>query len=179
MFHLKGFHESLAGDEKEDAECTILMVTEGMNEISSTELETCISNLAGYEDVYPTFDENDAAIRFVFADSILEKTISICDHKYPPNIFYYDYFGRLGGWKDYERVRQLYATDETLDMNKWTSVANWKIRKKHPYYNMVKQFREWEHSRKHPNCECSNRPHLRGKFRLLDKHFCSAIHQIL
>ncbi len=78
--------------------------------------------------------------------------------------FYTEYFGRDASWKDYEEAKGLFAENGRLNPNLWFTVAEWKKRKEHTYFEMVKRFYEWQHSTKHRGCKCNHRPHQNGSF---------------
>ncbi len=139
-----------------------MVVCEGMNVIDGDLLETCTSNLSGYEDVLPEFNEFDSAIRFIHAEDIIEKTASFHTHRTPSDAFYFEYYGRDACWKDYMSAKRLFASVKKLDVNLWMTEKEMRFRKLHPYFDLVKRFREWEHKKRHPKCACTQRPHVSG-----------------
>ncbi len=164
MLHLKGFPDQLADDPTQPAEGTVLLIKEGSNVVPTNLLKGSVANLGGYEDALPCFNENDSVYRVVWADALIEKTLVAHRHRCPPHAFYTEYFGRDASWKDYEEAKGLFAENGRLNPNLWFTSAEWKMRKEHPYFEMVKRFYEWQHSTKHRGCKCNYRPHQNGSF---------------
>ncbi len=163
--------------EKADPEATLVIIGEGYSLTNPDRVvnkET--SHLGRYEDHLPKFDEEEQAIRFVHADSILEKTIRIHQHWVPDVAFATEYYHRDIHWIDYDSAVKKMGGLEKLNTLFWIGTDEWKVRKKHPYWHLVKVYNEWYHQREYPECTCEIRPHEEGLHALYCNIHAEKIH---
>ncbi len=163
MFFVEGFEDVLKGDGDDKPKTTLLLIEEGDYTIDINRLVGEPSDLSQYEDVLPAFNENDAAYRWVHADSLIDGTLRDHEHVTPEKAFYYEYYGRDVGFKDLEQAKLLFEGEESFKEYIWSDKNDLKIRREHSYYHLVKTYREWQHRTKWPNCLCMDRPHLDDK----------------